>query len=292
MNTIDLDRVRCAESLIGCVPSPSEFSAVLEPPVRLRLAGKTVGVYTVLPSPVRKFGHEIAAVVKPTSGRRSQGLRTKSAVFGSLPRVPIRNYYCRLSADSINDPGVWRRVRLLASEITAIYRRELPEEFVRHAKETRDAIVPDWVIEGTPFTTVNFNVNHAIRYHRDAANQKGVWSNVAILRKGCRGGLLVLPEYGVALSQRDGALILFDGQRVIHGVTPIVGDGYRVSIVLYALDAFRNCYPFAEELEHAKNHRTEVEQTLRSPKLLQRVAKGHNANEAIAKGRRARKRAT
>ncbi len=55
----------------------------------------------------------------------------------------------------------------------------------------------------------------------DTGNFKGVYSNVMILKRGVGGGGLVCPEFDLAFAQDGRALILFDGESVIHGVGPI-----------------------------------------------------------------------
>ena len=70
----------------------------------------------------------------------------------------------------------------------------------------------------------------------------------------------------MAFEQGDNALIIFDGQAVLHGVTPINKfhpRGYRASVVLYALEAMKNCYPFEQELEFARTERDKTESRLR-----------------------------
>lgn len=288
MKTIELGKPKPCDELLGTVPLSAQFSKVIEPPAKLYAEGRCIGIYDTLPSWLGQKGHAIAQKVKPKKQTRTQGLPTKSSVLGALPRLALRNYYCRFSADTSENPELWNLAKEFALHVCKIYEEHLPEEYERHLAQTKETIVPDWVVPGTPFTTINFNVNHAIRHHRDAANQKGVWSNVIILRKKARGGLLVLPEYGVALTQSDGALIIFDGQKVMHGVTPIQMEatGYRCSVVLYALDQFKNCYPYAQELEHIKNHRTKVEATFRSEQVKKYMENGRNANKDVSKRKR------
>jgi len=280
MKTIDLGPPIPCDHLLGNVPAAAEFERIINPPARLVSQGRCVGVYASLPAWLAEKGHQITRQVKPKKNTRTQGLPTKSTILGSLPRVPLRHNYCRLSADTNEHPEIWELAKEFAGHICTLYEKWLPEEYERHTRQTNSEIVPDWVVPGTPFTTINFNVNHAIKHHRDAANQKGVWSNVIILRKNSKGGLLVLPEYRAALTQVDGAIIIFDGQKVMHGVTPIAtqAGGYRCSVVLYALDQFRNCYPYAEELENIKRHRTKLEQEFRSQAAQEYGRSGKNAN--------------
>lgn len=46
-------------------------------------------------------------------------------------------------------------------------------------------------------------------------------------------GLLVFPQHRVAVDIREGDVLFMQAHRDIHGNTPIVGDGKRLSIVTY-----------------------------------------------------------
>lgn len=225
-----------------------------------------LGVYLRLPPHVLKTMRHIAEHAKTTKGLRTYGLPMNSAIFGALPRIEIRQNYCRLTRNSVEQRELMAVVLDLAGDIAELYRKHLPGEYSRHLKMSVRDVLTEWLLPETPFSTVNFNLNHAIRYHRDRANQKGVMSNVIITRRNAEGGLLVLPEYRVALRQGDGALIIFDGQAVVHGVTPIRfgEDGYRCSVVFYTLGGMKNCYPYAEEFERAKTDRTRIEDEYRT----------------------------
>ena len=107
-------------------------------------------------------------------------------------------------------------------------------------------------------------MNHAIPYHVDGGNFKSALSNVLILKQNISGGELVLPEYGITLSQRDRALCIFDGQSIIHGVRPIIVERqdqphYRASIVYYSMHGMRLCLDKKEEYNRLKKIRTEKE---------------------------------
>ena len=58
-------------------------------------------------------------------------------------------------------------------------------------------------------------------------------------------------------------MTLFPGKRWVHGVTPLErvrkDDGYRISIVYYALRGMKDCRTYAEETAKAQINRTERE---------------------------------
>lgn len=270
MDVVELQRVADCSHLLGKQPSESEFDQVISKECTLVSEGKLVGLYTKLPRDLLSKLRTVACKTKPTKGKRTLGLPTASSIFGFLPRNPVRSDYCRLSGDSIKDANLLGAVQNCSRQISNIYKEVLPDQFKSQSLASA-GISSEWKIEGTPFTTCNFNKNTAIKYHRDKANQKGVFSSVIIVRRDVTGGELVLPEYRTALAQRDGAVLLFDGQREIHGVCPVAKKkraGYRFSIVLYAMQQMENCYPYADEIERRKVKRTEKESRWR-PSLEQ-----------------------
>jgi hypothetical protein len=70
---------------------------------------------------------------------------------------------------------------------------------------------PDWVIPGTPFTTVTVNNTWPTGMHTDKGDLDAGFSTIAVLRRGgYTGGQLMFPEYRVAVDLADGDLILMD----------------------------------------------------------------------------------
>ena len=77
-----------------------------------------------------------------------------------------------------------------------------------------------------------------------------------------KGGYLSLPQYGVGFEIANNSLMLFDGQKILHGVTPfklLSKAAYRISIVYYSLQQMWKCEPLNAELARIKDVRTELE---------------------------------
>jgi len=73
-----------------------------------------------------------------------------------------------------------------------------------------------------------------------------VWSNMLGFKRHCEGGYLAVPEYDLALEIADNSLSMFDGQNLLHGVTPmrLTSDGaHRFTIVFYSLKGVWQCLP-------------------------------------------------
>jgi hypothetical protein len=82
-------------------------------------------------------------------------------------------------------------------------------------------------------------------------------------QRGMKGGHLVVPKYGIAFGFSKPALIMFDGQSLLHGVLPMekqTKNAYRYSVVYYALQQMCHCLSPAEELARIRTIKTDREQ--------------------------------
>ena len=73
-------------------------------------------------------------------------------------------------------------------------------------------------------------------FHIDKENAKFGFTSMCVFRVGkYQGGYLVFPRWDVAIDADDGDIILANTSQ-IHGVTPIIGHGTRLSCVAYCDD--------------------------------------------------------
>jgi hypothetical protein len=136
-----------------------------------------------------------------------------------------------------------------------------PETYATHT-QTTDKVLRDYVIPGTPFTSGIVNKNNPLKYHFDSGNFKEVFSTMLAIRGGTAGGHLALPAYDVGLAIANNSVTIFDGQQILHGVTPIkflTPDAYRFTIVYYSLRKMWDCLPLREEVERIRNVKFERE---------------------------------
>jgi len=193
--------------------------------------------------------------------RAASGRRNASRVFGWSPRRPVqRREACNSTSFAKEQPteqavlDAWA-VRLLDQL------RELDPTVADRDEETMREVLPEWRMAGTTWTSGVVNQNSQLPYHRDGFNFP-TWSAMPVLRRGVEGGHLHLPEYDLTIACRDGWGVFFCGQQLVHGVTPMrrtADDGYRYSIVYYALRGMKDCHTYAEETAHARRRRTERE---------------------------------
>ena len=258
MKTFELTKIKSCEELIKQTPTKNDYNLIINEDTLFTKNGVNVGLYLKIDSKQLQGIRAASLNTKYVKTYRTRkALPTQSSVFGSLPRIPLRNDYCRFSAQTKNEKTNANILFSFLPLLTEIYKTYLPAQYEHDLKVITENVNTDYVIkEQAPFTTANINVNHAIKYHRDTGNFKKNLSNVLILKDGIVGGELVFPEYGFALSQEDGFLAIFDGQSEIHGVMPIIKtkeNPYRASIVYYTLENMKHCYPFKMEVERLQN---------------------------------------
>ena len=177
METINVTEPKECESLLKTTPQSTHYSTLIREDTRVVSDGKVIAVYVKLPKKACAEMRNIARNTKFIRAARVNGVPTQSTVYGSLPRTAVRRDYCRFTASSKKERSYFEASFRFSEYIDEIYKEHLPEaqEFNRQAIES--TVHSDWRVNETPFTTCNFNVNHAIKYHRDSGNFKNVYSN-------------------------------------------------------------------------------------------------------------------
>lgn len=218
-------------------------------------------VYLVLTEDVRDI---VAALhrVETAQGTRSGGMRTNSRVFGNQPRNLPRRDFCTAASLARDEPAAHDLIASYATRVSTYYQRYNPDRYARH-EEKAAKVLEEWRLEKTPFTSGIINRNNQLPYHFDAGNFSGVWSNMLVFKHNIIGGRLAVPEYDVAFELPNNSLLMFDGQSLMHGVTPfrkLTEDAWRYSIVYYSLKSMWKCLPIDQEVIEARKRRTEREQ--------------------------------
>tara|TARA_R100000781_G_scaffold65865_1_gene41450 strand:+ start:3495 stop:4328 length:834 start_codon:yes stop_codon:yes gene_type:complete len=251
MKRYELTKYEDCKGLLKTTPIKEHYDCVIKEDTEFYLGDKCIGIYVNVDKELLSYVRESVKDTKYVETYRANTLPTKSSVFGALPRVALRNDFCRFSNKTSEEKTNTNKLFTFQKTLCGIYKKHLPELYEHDLKQAREGVNDDYRLIDTPYTTANINVNHAIKYHKDSGNIKESFSNVLILKEHCTGGELVLPEYRIALEQSDGALCIFSGQKEIHGVMPIKPykeDFYRASIVYYTLAQLEHCYPYKQEV--------------------------------------------
>lgn len=192
---------------------------------------------------------------------RTSGMLTESRTFGYLPRTTLRRDFCTTSLLAHEQPKAHEMVMSYAERVSTYYEQYEPELYSEHQREV-ERILPDYKIDKTVFTSGIINKNNPLPYHHDAGNIRNVWSNMLVFKNRIEGGYLCVPEYDCAFELKDNSLLMFDGQNLLHGVTPIKKkhkDSHRFSIVFYSMQKMWNCLPPEQEIERIRKIRQERE---------------------------------
>lgn len=237
--------------------------------------GIPVLLYCKLTQPTEALRWAVQTV-KYSSSVRTRGLKSSSVVFGYTPKIAMRNDYCTATALANNQPKQHYVITEFAKSLTQYYQNSFPEVFHKHTEIVEEKIRGEWIIEGTPFTSGIINKDSALKYHFDAGNFKGVLSNMVAFKQGVSGGRLVLPAYNIKLEIEDNSLTVFDGQSILHGVTPFektAENGYRYTIVYYSLEQMWKCETITNELIQTRKRKTIRENNRINPEHIAKLRK-------------------
>jgi len=201
-----------------------------------------------------------------TNTPRAGGWFNISRTFGYAPRRPV---YGREGCD---DTRLWSERpegHAILQHYAHIVRDRLFEIFPDVAAADQNTmansgVMEEWRLGETNWTSGVVNRSSALPYHRDGFNFP-VWTAMPVLRRHMKGGYLHIPEYDAVVASRDGWAVFFPGYELVHGVTPLKPtrkDGYRYSVVYYALKGMKDCFTHAIEQKYALTKRTERERDM------------------------------
>jgi hypothetical protein len=193
---------------------------------------------------------------------RAAGLKTTSRIFGHSPRLALRKDFCSSTSLAQEFPKQHAAVCRYGQRIAGLYENYQPEAYAEHKAILEAKVLDEYKIKDTPFTSGIINKNNPLKYHFDSGNFKDVYSCMVVFKKDVVGGHLSLPEYNVGFKLPHNSVFMFDGQSILHGVTPIKRlstKAQRYSIVYYSLKQMWNCLPLTEELARIRQVKTERE---------------------------------
>lgn len=199
---------------------------------------------------------EALSKVKFSVNKRTNGLVTQSEIIGYRPRMVglAGKKTCSKTAFGNKYKTIEDELFNVAHIAEKLYGEFAPSRYQNHS-ELAEKVRPEYLMPETHFTSGIINKNNPLKYHLDTGNFKDVFSIMLGLKKDIKGGFLHIPELKVNLKISNGSLSMFDGQRFVHGVTPMVGtspQSYRFTIVFYSLVQMWNCLETALEVENAK----------------------------------------
>lgn len=212
-----------------------------------------------------RFGVKFQTISKKNEAGfvRMSGIRAANEYFGTTPPEQAKKRYaCRDGRLYEKHPEYKAMIDEISVAAWQSFKQHLPKQAEEHERLVREAIHPDWLIAGTPFTSGIVNDRSALPYHKDAGNLKGTWSMMLSLRANTDGGGLDIPELDITLGIPNHSMTIFEGQRFWHGVTPLVyrkNDAYRFTLVWYVKERIRQCGCRADEAVRASREATKIQ---------------------------------
>jgi len=260
MNKIFLKSYEPTNYKAGDYPDKIVGKLISEPTEVYCPKGNLIAAYHKVPDDIYLMAKEVALNTKPTkSARTRHGVPQLSTVYGVMPRLPIREDYCRFSKKIKEEPKNAELAYKANELLSNYYKENFPERFFQAIEEVRSTILKEYRVVDTPWVNVNVNLNQVIKYHCDKGNSPQDFSNVVIVKDGVQGGHLACPTLGLTFAQDDGYMIFFDGGKILHGVTPcafLSEKSFRCSLVFYTLSKVKHCYPYEEELKRLAQVKT------------------------------------
>ena len=198
--------------------------------------------------------------IKYHEGARARGLVSRSRIFGYRPRLEMRGDFCSSTSMAKEFPTEHSLVAGLAQKLEEHYEKYQPEGYRRHKELAEGKVKKIYRINGKSiFTSGIINKNNPLKYHFDTGNFRDVYSCMIVFKRDVEGGHLSVPEYGVRFKLPNNSIFLFDGQSILHGVTPrnyTSHDAHRYSIVYYSLKRMWQCLEVDEELARVRMKKT------------------------------------
>ena len=260
------------EQKIGKILTENDYNILITKDTTIRFPNGQVGAIYLkeaIPEKLADESYEVLHSLKnqqtsnrglasglPRLKRGSGGTRTDtaksiaSAIIGSLDPVGAQQY-CRLTAFSGKQFEKYKSLFPLFVFIGEQMKKYAPEKY-NAQMEFVNRTNKDWVIDGTPFTTITVNNSYPTGVHTDKGDLDEGISTLACIKKGdCQGGYLVLPEYRIAFKMGHRDLLIFDAHQW-HGNTNLEmnsDDAERISIVSYYRTKMEDCESAADEYE-------------------------------------------
>ena len=193
-----------------------------------------------------------------TISRSTRSRNMRSITVGFLGPSGGRFPYCRQTPLVRDEPEAWLQVLPMAQHVAGLFEQHVPKRFAAQAAKAA-ATSRDFVIPGTPYTTMTVNNTDAGCIHTDTGDFKPGFGCISVQRQGAFTGCeLVFPESRFAVDMQDGDVLFFD-PHAYHGNTECHGEGEagvdyeRISCVYYYRTRVELCGTAAEEHAKAKN---------------------------------------
>ena len=157
------------------------------------------------------------------------GYYDSSSMFG---HISASGKSCRETAFTAKNLTKFNSCIIAFKLIDDLYIQLTPDIYCKQ-KEAIKKINPEYVISDTVFTTVTVNKNFRTALHKDKGDFDQGLGTLVVCSKGTyEKGYTLFPQYNIGVDCRNGDFLLMDVHEW-HCNAPIIGDGVRLSFVLY-----------------------------------------------------------
>lgn len=206
--------------------------------------------------------------------KRQYFMHVSSNILGAFD--PAGSYkFCRLTSWTGQNLPAWQALQPALARVGAQLAEYVPDRYEAQMEEIRKTHA-DWVIPGTPFTTITVNNTYPTGMHTDKGDLDKGLSTIFVQRRGAyTGGRFLFPEFRVGVDLQDNDLILMDAHQwhANTAITCACGErrtryceacgAERISVVSYMRSNMVKCGSEAEEIRRAQDHREKFKGAVR-----------------------------
>ena len=128
MKRFDLKKHTDCNSLLQSTPTKEHYDKIIEEDTAFYLGGECIGIYINVDKSVLSYVRETVKETKYVETYRTHlALATKSSVFGALPRIALRNDFCRFSNKTTDEKKNFNKLFTFQKTLCEIYKKHLPE---------------------------------------------------------------------------------------------------------------------------------------------------------------------
>lgn len=198
--------------------------------------------------------------------KRQYWMHVSSNILGAFD--PAGSYkFCRLTSWTGQNLPAWQALQPALRRVGDQMEQYVPDRWAAQMEEI-ERTHPDWVVPGTPFTTITVNNTYPTGMHQDKGDLDKGFSTIFTLRRGSyTGGVFMFPEFRLGVDMQDGDLILMDAHQwhANSAITCSCGNritrycegcgAERISVVSYMRTNMVRCASEQDEIKRAQNHR-------------------------------------
>jgi hypothetical protein len=249
------------------VANEKDCSSLIDFDCLIYIDGVPKIAYLTIPDELTKYVRQSCLNVKLNHVERlSKGLITsgKNRVFGYRPARQMSQFASTCSSAGLAKDFPLEHNALCSFSKVAkqYYEKIFPSQYKNNLDVVNQKILKEWILEDTVFTSGIINKDSVLQYHFDIGHVSKALSVMLTLKKELKGGDLSIPEINTLIKLNDNTLLIFDGQELLHGVTPLVKKNeksYRFTVVYYSLIQMWKCLTINEEVIKARKKRFEKE---------------------------------